>query len=265
METCKSKYRRGCVAFCKQVFLHNNSWSRDWTNMESGKVHSYQDCENMMNAYLLHAMQQQLWGKICQPQTCRAPIKNTEYTLHLLAELGWKEISWNGHILGLRTMCSTCVNVGLCPWSASLVPTQGTTNATTSTVPTRKANIRWYKAICRGKQHVWMSKQRGKNLHPRSHQDTSLLCTMCWHIKNTALRSLATQQANPTKNTLKKVKHLLDYTSRHPDTIITYHASNMVLAAHSDASYLFKCKSWSTAGEHFFISSNVKSLPKSCK
>jgi hypothetical protein len=55
----------------------------------------------------------------------------------------------------------------------------------------------------------------------------------------TALGSLATQQANPTQNTMKKVKQLLDYAETHPDAIVTYNASNMVLAVHSNASYVY--------------------------
>jgi len=53
-----------------------------------------------------------------------------------------------------------------------------------------------------------------------------------------ALGSLTTQQANLTQNTKKIVHQLLDYTATHPDAIITYQASDMVLAGHSDAPYL---------------------------
>jgi hypothetical protein len=53
-----------------------------------------------------------------------------------------------------------------------------------------------------------------------------------------ALGSLATQQVNPTTNTKKLVHQFLDYAVTHPDAIITYKASSMVLAGHSDASYL---------------------------
>ncbi len=53
-----------------------------------------------------------------------------------------------------------------------------------------------------------------------------------------ALGSLATQQANPTTNTKKLVHQFLDYAATHPDAIITYQASNMVFAGHSNASYL---------------------------
>ena len=78
-------------------------------------------------------------------------------------------------------------------------------------------------------------------------------CTML-----AALGSIATQQANPTENTMKKVKQLLDYAATNPDAIITYQASNMVLAAHSDASYLSETQARSRAGGHFFMSSNTE-------
>ena len=76
-------------------------------------------------------------------------------------------------------------------------------------------------------------------------------CTML-----AALVSLATQQANPTKNTMKKVKQFLDYAVTHQDAIITYRASDMVIAVHSDASYLSETKARSQAGGHFFLSEN---------
>ena len=49
-----------------------------------------------------------------------------------------------------------------------------------------------------------------------------------------ALGTLATQQASPTENTLIKIKQFLDYAATHPDAIVTYNASDMVLAGHSD-------------------------------
>ena len=53
----------------------------------------------------------------------------------------------------------------------------------------------------------------------------------------TALGSLATQQANPTETTLARVRQFLDYALSYPNAVVTYRASDMVLAAHSDASY----------------------------
>jgi hypothetical protein len=45
------------------------------------------------------------------------------------------------------------------------------------------------------------------------------------------------------------------------DGILSYHASNMVLAVHSGASYLSKPKAQSQAGGHFFLSSNTTVQP----
>jgi hypothetical protein len=41
------------------------------------------------------------------------------------------------------------------------------------------------------------------------------------------------------------------------DAVLSYHASNMVLAVHSNASYLSEPKAQSQADEHFFLSSNT--------
>eukprot|EP00804_Cyclotella_cryptica_P003481 CCRYP_002116-RA/>CCRYP_002116-RA protein AED:0.42 eAED:0.42 QI:0/0/0/1/0/0/2/0/336 len=49
-------------------------------------------------------------------------------------------------------------------------------------------------------------------------------CTML-----TALGSLTTQQANPTKTTLHQVYQFLDYALSHPNAGVTYRASDMVL------------------------------------
>ena len=56
---------------------------------------------------------------------------------------------------------------------------------------------------------------------------------------------------------MHKIKKLLDYAATHPDAAVTYRSSNMVLAAHSDASYLSETKSQSRAGEHFFMASDI--------
>ena len=71
-----------------------------------------------------------------------------------------------------------------------------------------------------------------------------------------ALGSIATQHVSPTENTMKKAKHFLDYAASHPDAIIAYQASGMVLAVHSDASYLSESKARSRAGGHFFMSND---------
>ena len=51
-----------------------------------------------------------------------------------------------------------------------------------------------------------------------------------------ALRSIASQQAAPTAQTMKCVQPLLDYATTHPNAIITYRTSAMVITGYSDAS-----------------------------
>jgi hypothetical protein len=76
-----------------------------------------------------------------------------------------------------------------------------------------------------------------------------------------ALGSLATQQANPAENTMAKVMQFLDYATTHPDAIVTYHARDMVLASHSNTSYLSESNARSQAGGHFFMSNNTAKPP----
>ena len=74
----------------------------------------------------------------------------------------------------------------------------------------------------------------------------------------TALSSLAAEQCSPTERTMEKCKQFLDYAATQEDAVITYRKSNMVLAIHSDASYLSEPKARSRAGGHFFLSEDQK-------
>ena len=76
-----------------------------------------------------------------------------------------------------------------------------------------------------------------------------------------ALNAIATQQASPTKMTMERVKQLLDYCASQEEAILTYHASDMILAIHSDAGYLNERKARSRAGGHFFLSNDVQNPP----
>ena len=72
----------------------------------------------------------------------------------------------------------------------------------------------------------------------------------------TPISAIASQSANPTEDTYKQTKQLLDYLATQEDAILTYNKSDMVLAVHSDASYLSEPKARSRAGGHFFMSSD---------
>jgi hypothetical protein len=55
-------------------------------------------------------------------------------------------------------------------------------------------------------------------------------------------------------------KKFLDFMATQEETILTYRASEMVLAIHSDASYLSEPKARSRAGGHMFMAGN-KEIP----
>jgi hypothetical protein len=76
-----------------------------------------------------------------------------------------------------------------------------------------------------------------------------------------ALSSIAAQQASPTEKTRQHAQQLLDYLATQEEAIITYQSSDMVLAVHSDASYLSESKARSRVGGHFFMSSDVPIPP----
>ena len=76
-----------------------------------------------------------------------------------------------------------------------------------------------------------------------------------------ALSAIATEQAKPTQETMKNLKQLLDYCSTQKEAIISYNASKIILAVHSDAGYANEKKSRSRAGGLFFLSNDDKFPP----
>jgi hypothetical protein len=77
----------------------------------------------------------------------------------------------------------------------------------------------------------------------------------------TPLSALAAQQSKPTVKTMNRSQHFLDYAATQEPAVITYRASDMVLAIHSDASYLNEDNARSRAGGHHFLSENVADPP----
>ncbi len=75
-----------------------------------------------------------------------------------------------------------------------------------------------------------------------------------------ALSSLTSQQENPTEKTMELSKKFLDFMATQEEAILTYRASKMVLAIHSDGLCLSEPKTHSQAGGHMFMASN-KEIP----
>jgi hypothetical protein len=67
------------------------------------------------------------------------------------------------------------------------------------------------------------------------------------------LNDIATEQTKATKKTQAATNQMLDYLATHPDATIRYHASDMILNIHSDASYLSVSNARSRLGGLFFL------------
>jgi hypothetical protein len=73
---------------------------------------------------------------------------------------------------------------------------------------------------------------------------------------------LASEQSKATEVTADKVKKLLNYCNTHPETKIQYHAYEMILHIHSDASYLSEDEAKSRAGGFFYMGNATRNDKK---
>jgi hypothetical protein len=60
---------------------------------------------------------------------------------------------------------------------------------------------------------------------------------------------------------MQQTHHHLDYVATHPNAILSYAKSNMILSVYINASYISKLKAWSHAGGHFFLSNGTNDTP----
>jgi hypothetical protein len=67
------------------------------------------------------------------------------------------------------------------------------------------------------------------------------------------LDDIAMEQTKATEKTQAATNQLLDYLATHPDAAIRYHASDMIVHIHSDASYLSVSNAQSRLGGLFFL------------
>jgi hypothetical protein len=69
----------------------------------------------------------------------------------------------------------------------------------------------------------------------------------------TTLSAIEAQQAKATENTREAINQMLDYVATYPNDRTTYRASNMILSAHPDASFLTEPGSRSRARAYIFL------------
>jgi len=89
----------------------------------------------------------------------------------------------------------------------------------------------------------------------RGHWQPPLLCMCCWsnYTGSPWYSCHSAGQWHPSH--MQALTHLLNYCAIHPDAFIHFHARNMVLWTHGNASYLMAPKGWLHAAGFFFLSS----------
>ena len=65
------------------------------------------------------------------------------------------------------------------------------------------------------------------------------------------LKSLAVVQTNPTIKTAKQITQFLNYSATHPDAVIEYRRSGMILHINLDTSYISEPEAQIRAGGYF--------------
>jgi hypothetical protein len=134
--------------------------------------------------------------------------------------------------------------------------------------------------------HAWQAPQYGSSTQLTAPADTSALLdaagitrlqeiigVLLYYaraVDNTLLVALGTLASAPrSEATATAIVQLLNYCATHPDAVIRFCASDMVLHVHSDASYLSEAHARSRAGGYFFLSDrpphlSAAPLPNSC-
>jgi hypothetical protein len=74
---------------------------------------------------------------------------------------------------------------------------------------------------------------------------------------NVTLSTLASQQTKATEQTKKDATKFLNYCATHPVATMQYHAPEMILKIHSDASYNSESGACSQMGGHFYLGSRT--------
>ena len=73
-----------------------------------------------------------------------------------------------------------------------------------------------------------------------------------------ALSLIAADISKPTKRTMEQVNQMLDDMHTNPNTVMRYHASDMILNVHSDEVYLSAGHGRSRAGGYVFLGSLLR-------
>ncbi len=95
--------------------------------------------------------------------------------------------------------------------------------------------------------------QRRHQACPAGDREYPILCPRCGPHCPHGFEHYHKQASKRDKITMTKTKQLLNYLAMHPDATVHFHASDMILNIHLDASYLLAANAHSRACRHFFM------------
>ena len=161
----------------------------------------------------------------------------------------WSQIHWYHFRLGLQATASTPVYAQICGKGFNAIPAHSE-EETASTISKRQNNIQCKEAICNAKTNLTTIGQKREKVHS----------TGMWKVfifrKSSGQHPVVPHQRDciticePNRGHNETYNAILDYVATQEEAVLTYHASDMKLAAHSDASYLSEPKARSRAGGH---------------
>jgi hypothetical protein len=137
--------------------------------------------------------------------------------------------------MGLQKQNMRHFHAGLCFKSTQQVPTGCPQAPATHTIKVYHARVWGKNSICNKR---WKTSSHGQTV---SHYKkfTGAVLYYARAVDPTVLMPLndiAMEQTKATEKTQAAANQLLDYLATHPDATIRYHASDMILYIHSDAS-----------------------------
>ena len=137
--------------------------------------------------------------------------------------------------MGLQKKASTFVNAKLCEKSVETISAQIEKEAA-STFPECKNNLRRKETICNSTIFSPTLEQKRKEIHSKSVWKISVLGRAVDSTLLCPISAIASKSAAPTEDTMQNTVQLLDYLATQEEAVLTYNASDMKLAVHSDAS-----------------------------
>jgi hypothetical protein len=204
------------------------------------------------------------WIEVGWQGECTTPVGHNTKKLQVLVRLGWGTILWSHHKGGLWWAQGAPLDANVRPEGPKTFPAPPTLNPTGPATPNIKKTNGMKEQFAKPIDKTpWLDKAGKKFIL----EVRGIFLFLAWAINGTMLTplsALASKQSAPTEATMEKCLQFLDYAASQEDAILTYKASNMVLAIHSDASYLSEPKACSRAGGHMFMAEQEEIPTNNC-